>query len=227
MRLFAIADIHGEADKLANLLVLLKTYHALDLNQDKIVFTGDYVDRGPDSYRVLELLYTLQNEYPNNVVCLAGNHEWMMIDYHVYKNDGGLWHCNGGKATERSFYKSLGTKKCPVHLLNWLKDLPLYHEEAGFFFSHAPVFKDEFRLETGNFTKEELTWMFHPDYLSMSRVFSDGKVGVCGHIHDLFNNNPHPRMLENYIFADAGCGCSKDAPLCAINVKTREVVYSL
>lgn len=230
MRIFSIADIHGEAKKLAELLRLLKTYHNLDLNTDVIVFTGDYIDRGRDSCKVLMLVYQLTQEYPNNVIALAGNHEHMMLDYHLYKHDGGLWHCNGGKATERSFYKHHGSKRCPGHLLRWINEMPLSYEKEGFFFSHAPQFKEEHRLQENKgkaFTKDELIWMFAKGYTDKARVFDNGVVGVCGHIHDLYNNNPHPRFTEHYIFGDSGCGCDKNAPLCAINVKTREVIYSL
>lgn len=219
-RIFSIADIHGEADKLANLLIILKEHHSLDLNSDKIVFTGDYIDRGRNSYRVLELIYQLQREYADNVIALLGNHEDMMLEYHIHRHDGGLWHANGGKATERSFYKHHASKRCPGHLLRWLSGLPLSYVEDGFFFSHAPVYADY----SGD--REELIWAFRKNYLDAA-VAPDGLIGVCGHIHDLYNNNPHPRFTEKYIFGDSGCGCDKAAPLCAINVRTREVVYSL
>ena len=226
MNIWAIGDIHGEAQKLKHLIALLNDHYDLDLSRDKIIFLGDYIDRGPDSYNVLALIHALCEEFPNNVVALAGNHEHLMIEHHIQQWDG-LWYMNGGKATERSFYKHHGSKKCPGKLLRWLNDLPLSHEEPGFFFSHAPQFKDEFRYSEGAFTPEELTWTYHKDYVERSRVFPHGMVGVCGHIHDLFNNNPHPRLYDNYIFADAGCGCSKDAPLCAIEVQTRKIVYSI
>lgn len=227
MNIWAIGDIHGEANKLKHLLFLLKEHHSLDLSKDKIIFLGDYVDRGKDSFRVLETIYTLQEAFPDNIAALAGNHELMMLEYHKTRCDWGLWHANGGKATEKSFYKHHGSKRCPGHLLKWLNNLPLSHEEPGFFFSHAPQFKDEQRTSNGAFTDDELTWTYHKKYVEYSRVFPHGMVGVCGHIHDLFNNNPHPRLYDNYIFTDAGCGCSKDAPLCAIEVHTRQVVYSL
>ena len=46
--LYAVGDIHGEREKLAALLA------ALPLTpDDRLVFVGDYVDRGPDSKGVV------------------------------------------------------------------------------------------------------------------------------------------------------------------------------
>jgi hypothetical protein len=55
----------------------------------------------------------------------------------------------------------------------------------------------------------------------------EGKIGVCGHVHQLRNGVLEPRLYDHYIFADAGCGCMNDgsAPLVAIEVKTRRVIY--
>ncbi|RPI50527.1 MAG: serine/threonine protein phosphatase, partial [Deltaproteobacteria bacterium] len=51
-KIFAIGDIHGCLDKLKTLLGLIQS----DWDRDLIVFLGDYVDRGPDSRGVIELL---------------------------------------------------------------------------------------------------------------------------------------------------------------------------
>ena len=44
-----------------------------------VVVLGDYIDRGPDSKGVIEILVGLQKEYPGRIHCLEGNHEqWML-----------------------------------------------------------------------------------------------------------------------------------------------------
>ena len=48
-KIFAIGDIHGCAQELSDLIAKLP----LDDNS-KIVFLGDYIDRGPDSRNVIE-----------------------------------------------------------------------------------------------------------------------------------------------------------------------------
>ena len=49
-RYFAIGDIHGCLDKLRKLLGLID----VDWENDTVVFMGDYIDRGPDSKRVVD-----------------------------------------------------------------------------------------------------------------------------------------------------------------------------
>ena len=71
-RTFAIGDIHGCLTALDTLLDFLAP--AAD---DRLIFLGDYVDRGPDSCGVIERLLELSKR--PNFVALCGNHDvWMM-----------------------------------------------------------------------------------------------------------------------------------------------------
>lgn len=231
MRLYAIADIHGRFDLLKKLWDDLVTNHKLDLTVDKVIFTGDYVDRGPQSYEVLDFIYKLTQAHPTNVIALAGNHEWMMIQYYSRgtQEDKELWEWNGGLQTIQSFQNNL-FNSCPQHLLKWLAFAPLKHEEPGFFFSHAPAPRESFRnimwRGTADFAPDELIWTYHPDEWGVARDHGNGVVGVCGHVHALRKGVLAPRFYDHYIYADAGCGCSPRAPLCAIEVQTRDVIYA-
>lgn len=77
-RVYAIGDIHGHAALLRGLLAAAKEdicTHPLRPEQDFIfVFLGDYVDRGPDSKGVLDILYGLKQENPKHLF-LLGNHD--------------------------------------------------------------------------------------------------------------------------------------------------------
>lgn len=222
----AIPDIHGMSSQLDTLMTKLYDEWALDLKKDKLIFLGDMIDRGPDSKGVLDRIMKLQEDYPNNVVALYGNHEDFMVRALVH---GDLiawsdWNYNGGIETMASF----GTKKVPQHYLEWLARLPRSHQEEGFFFSHAPVPEESYRsrLNKGQpFTDDELIWSYFPKEAPAARKFPD-KIGVCGHVHALRKGVIEPRFYDHYIFADAGCGCSGKAPLVAINVETRHVLYS-
>lgn len=69
-----IGDIHGQFYDLLKILSytdLLKP--SIDPNQ-KVVFLGDYVDRGINSIEVTLLLLALKIEFPNNIILLRGNH---------------------------------------------------------------------------------------------------------------------------------------------------------
>lgn len=245
MRIFAIPDIHGRLDLLNKLLELLYTQESLNLFIDKIVFLGDMIDRGPNSKGVLDRVKELQAQFPNNVVILAGNHEWLAIDAYLRKQDEYLWLVNGGTATLASFgvYTTKNTPgiysmgdsyyvdgKMPESYVRWLSSLPLQHEEPGFFFSHAPVPRENRRnilyRGTSTFSKDELTWTYDRDEFGVARDFGNGTIGVCGHIHQLDRGVMAPRFYDHYIFADAGCGCSEKAPLVAVEVATRKVTFA-
>lgn len=52
----------------------------------KLLFLGDYVDRGMYSVEVLILLYSLKLNYPKSVVMLRGNHETRkMTSYYTFR----------------------------------------------------------------------------------------------------------------------------------------------
>lgn len=137
---------------------------------------------------------------------------------------------NGGPETKESYHRAGYAMGMHGDHLKWLSQLPLKHEEPGFFFSHAPVPRESHRniLYKGQaeFSPEELTWTYHPDEKGVARDHGNGVVGVCGHIHQLRKGIKAPRFYDHYIYGDSGCGCSPKAPLCAINVVTRDVIYA-
>lgn len=232
-RLFHIADIHGELKLLNKLLETLHKDHALDLSKDKIIFTGDYCDRGPDTYGVIERLKKLNEAHPDNVICLAGNHEWINILYFTrhLPDDVWLFDNNGGPQTLQS-YQMAGFSKMTHDHIQWLSNLPFKHEEPGFFFSHAPVPRENSRNIANRgleITPDELIWGIWDgvgDEFNMARDHGNGIIGVCGHIHAIRKGQFYPRFYLHYIYGDCGAGCSPKAPLCAINVITREVIYA-
>lgn len=71
---FAIGDVHGRADLLEALLDRIEKVSENHGAKRCLVFTGDYVDRGPESLRVLRLVM----EHAS--VALPGNHEAMMLE---------------------------------------------------------------------------------------------------------------------------------------------------
>lgn len=234
-RLFSIADIHGRIDLVTQLVKTLVLDHALDLTRDKLIFTGDYIDRGPDSKGVLDFLMNLQSvKGPDRVVCLAGNHEWLMLDAMVGAKEFELWMKNGGGETIASFGwidRPPDRRSIPIsaEYLNWCLLLPLYHEEPGFFFSHAPIPVEAIKNTSDSvlpYDAKALLWTYQKGPEDVWTKIHDGMVGVCGHIHRLRERKLEPRFYPHYIFGDTGAGCADYAPLAAIEVRSRKVIYA-
>ena len=81
---YAIGDIHGRFDLLTTLLAQIE-HHCAGRGR-KIVFLGDYIDRGPDSAGVVATVRKLQAREPDAIVCLKGNHEDLMLKAYQDEN---------------------------------------------------------------------------------------------------------------------------------------------
>ena len=77
-RTYAIGDSHGCLPQLQNLVEQCE--RLAGENRNRFVFLGDYIDRGPDSRGVLDYLIDLQKWSPDEIICLLGNHEAMLLD---------------------------------------------------------------------------------------------------------------------------------------------------
>ena len=92
---FAIGDVHGCFDMLQSLLGACEAHSAG--RPARYVFLGDYIDRGPDSRGVIQLLMRRQQAQPGTSVCLRGNHEQMAIGAHESALALSLWLQYGGR----------------------------------------------------------------------------------------------------------------------------------
>ena len=137
--LYAIGDIHGEIRKLDALI------EALPLEPtDRLVFLGDYVDRGPDCFGVVERLIELGESY--HCVFLLGNHESMFLDFLGWRGPaymcGDAFLMNGGDRTLASY--GYFDRKDPDALFElpdrhrrFYERLVLHHTEGDYVFVHA------------------------------------------------------------------------------------------
>ena len=79
MRTYVIGDIHGCFQEFVELLDLCGAHAAG--KPARLITLGDYVDRGPDLFRVVRLIrHRLRSLYPGfaSIINLKGNHELMM-----------------------------------------------------------------------------------------------------------------------------------------------------
>lgn len=144
-RVLAIGDVHGMYEKLIKLMDKIR----FNPDEDLLIFLGDYIDRGPDPGRCLQYIFALQDQYPDVVVCLMGNHEVMMSSYFMQKRGNynnlivdyaGSWLDNGGLETLKQLDEMDADTK--EELLQWVMNLPVKYQYQDYFFCHAGVDPD-------------------------------------------------------------------------------------
>ncbi|MEM9054259.1 MAG: metallophosphoesterase family protein [Pseudomonadota bacterium] len=162
---YAIGDVHGEAERLEQLHKLIFERHRLLYEGKKlrIIHLGDYVDRGPDSAGVIELLMEFPADEHTRQIALAGNHEAMMLEALSDKASAsyGHWLDNGGDKTLES-YETKGHKDVPKAHLEWLSALPtvLIDAPEKRVFVHAGLSPNSFPQER----KEVHLWTRSSDF---------------------------------------------------------------
>ncbi|HEX2106909.1 MAG TPA: metallophosphoesterase family protein [Nitrososphaera sp.] len=73
--LVIIGDLHGDSGSLFQILSDIDYEDFLSNPLNKLVFLGDYIDRGSDSISVVYSICYLKSEYPDSVILMRGNHE--------------------------------------------------------------------------------------------------------------------------------------------------------
>jgi serine/threonine protein phosphatase 1 len=159
MKCYVVGDIHGCADELKCMIESLPL-----ATTDRLVFLGDYVDRGPDSKGVVTYLIGLQKNAPQEFVFLKGNHEDMLLSYLGFQGRyGEMFLFNGGEATLTSYGVSSRrdpTDKIraalPENHLEFFAALKPYYIAGEFLCVHAGINPTKvLALQT----EEELFWI--------------------------------------------------------------------
>ncbi len=194
MGLIAIGDIHGCVHTLDALLEELAP-----TVEDRLVFIGDYIDRGPDSKGVIDRLLALRQEH--DCVFLRGNHEALMLEY----LDLGLfrpWRENGGIETLRSYLDGTRTKLRDLHLppvhVDFVRATKIYYETDDFFFVHGGL-KPAFSIRENLQRFDEETFLWERSHLEAPTLVWE-KTVICGH-------TPLQRPIDRdrLIAIDTGC----------------------
>jgi len=160
MKSFVIGDIHGCERELRYLI------DGLPLSQgDRLVFLGDYIDRGPQSRGVVSYLVELPKQLSSiEFVFLKGNHEDMFLSFlGIGGAHGDMFLINGGKATVASYGIESGKPSAqevlsvlPSEHRTFYQQLRLYHLIEPFLCVHAGIDPDKSLAEQ---TEEELLWI--------------------------------------------------------------------
>lgn len=193
LAVYAVGDIHGRLDLLIDLLSRVANdaeRHTAD-RQRRLIFLGDYIDRGRESRGVIDALLDLQ--WPNFPrVFLMGNHEEAMLEFLDERTDGVAWLGYGGLETLMSYdvtIRRLPTDEAsaaklrsdlraavPQRHLDFLRHCVLSHMEGDYVFVHAGV-RPGRPLEQQE--RRDLLWI-RDEFLRASNALP-GKVIVHGH----------------------------------------------
>ncbi len=212
-RTFAIGDVHGFYKPLETIFKAIAPK-----KHDTIVMLGDYIDRGPDSKKVMHFLRKQKSKC--NLVKLMGNHEDMLLQ--ILTDDLAAlcntedWLSWGGLQTLQSF----GVRRpneLPKWVLEFLKECLPYYETETCIFAHAG-FKPDKPMDQQDH-----------DVLIWDKVFStfdypphfSGKKGFVGHTAQ---KNGELLIKDAFTCIDTCCYCGNW--LTAINVETGELIQA-
>lgn len=192
LRVYAVGDIHGclvELNAMLNLISSDLSQHPVD--DYRVIFLGDYQDRGPQSKGVVALLMSLVSTNPR-FLCLRGNHDIALPQF-VYNpaRSGPNFFSNGGNTTLLSYGVRMdpgpmevdqvrliqGFSKAIVNgaHLKFLTSLPYSMVVGDYFFCHAGV-RPGVALDKQS--EEDLVWIRKP-FLDHKKLYN--KVIVHGH----------------------------------------------
>ena len=197
-RTFAIGDIHGDLYALDTVFQRLPSLEA----GDTVVFLGDYVDRGPDSAKVVRFVREAAKQGPAKVVALRGNHEdaWLRVIDRGWP-EFVLPPGNGCVAAMRSFQGKkvlesevvarpnevqplLSGSFFPKDVVDWMRALPYWYEDEHAIYVHAglPHGKKGFLHPSKVPAPAALLWLRDEDFF---RNY-EGKLVVFGHTATAF-----------------------------------------
>lgn len=187
---FIVGDVHGCLEMLKRLIDTIKW----NPSNDRLIFIGDYIDRGENAKGVIDFILQLQG---NSVLveCLIGNHEKMFLDY-LSNDDPQSFILNGGLSTLRSYRESGRRTQDPLipsSHLDFLSSLSSMIELEQYYITHAG-----FRPDRGVEDQE----LFDLIWIRDEFIYSDydfGKVVIFGHTPFY-----SPMIMKNKIGIDTG-----------------------
>lgn len=216
--LVVIGDVHGEVEQLA------AAFASADDGRRTVILVGDYVNRGPSSSGVLDLLCSRRRELGDRLVLLRGNHEQALLDFldggpvadiaahgglatlHSYLGD---WPGADGQFVERRFRAVF-----PSEHRELLESTRLCFEVPGLLVSHAG-------FDPADVSRRDLSAMTR----GSPAIFDHrgpwpAELTVCGHHVQV---STKPWLSHHLIALDTGCGTLPDGRLTALWLPERTV----
>lgn len=189
-KVFVVGDIHGCLDMLSSLIDKIPWRP----DKDRLIFLGDFIDRGDDSKGVVDYVLALKRCSPH-IRCLMGNHEPVLLDY-LSGRAQGLFLSNGGLKTLESYLVGKSQKYetlVPDEHISFYRSLESFIELEDFYVVHAG-----FRpgVDVGEQTLHDMIWIREPFICS---DYDFGKMVIFGH-----TPFKEPLIMENKIGLDTG-----------------------
>lgn len=171
--IYAIGDVHGRADLLDRLLTKIDQDRAGE--PAEIILLGDYVDRGPSSRNVIEMLVSQPSDTALKRTCLRGNHEQTLLTFLTDHTIGPDWGKYGGIETLASYGVSPPRKRTraedwiacqqalrdaiPAEHIAFLENLPVQADREPYLFVHAGIDPDKALADQSSKT---MMWIREP-----------------------------------------------------------------
>jgi serine/threonine protein phosphatase 1 len=212
-RTVAIGDIHGCSLALSALLDAIKPEP-----EDDLVFLGDFIDRGPDSRGVLDMVIDLRQRC--TVIPLLGNHEEMLLASLNDRTALRLWLTCGGAEAIASYSGRLRPPTHPDALLNvipeehwyFLQTCRSYYETDTHLFVHGG-YVPELPLDCQ--PTEALRWRVTNEN---AKPHCSGKIAIVGH-----TPQHSGEILDLGFLMCIDTNCCRGGWLTALDVQSRQV----
>lgn len=149
-RVYAVGDVHGHSDLLAELLEHIQADRREATGTCVLVFLGDYVDRGPDSRAVIERLTRPMPGFQTHF--LRGNHDQVLLDFLGDPGQYRAWSDYGANETLLSYavapprsdsdeeladLRDRFLRALPAHHLAFFKATRFFVQIGDYYFVHA------------------------------------------------------------------------------------------
>lgn len=209
---YAVGDIHGCYDLLRQLLAKISCDAANRAKgrTPRLIFCGDYIDRGPDTSHVLDALCWLKRHRPFDAQFLMGNHEEVFLAYLADPISANIWMKFGGYETLRSYgvlpppinapakehqaARDNLLERMPIAHLRFIEELQLMVGIGDYAFVHAGVRPG---IAFAKQAKQDLLWI-RDEFLNIDRRHE--RVVVHGHSW----SDERPVNLSHRIAIDTG-----------------------
>src|SRR5689334_10109432 len=131
---YVVSDVHGHLADLREVLVragLIDEDDRWSGGDARLWVLGDLVDRGPDGIGVIRFVRALQEQAPDAVRVLLGNHEALMLGFHLFPQTrfSEVWLLNGGHQVDQD-----GLTDDDVA---WMRALPVMARTGDYLLMHS------------------------------------------------------------------------------------------